>query len=49
MKDTLRPGIEHTFTFELTDRKTVPALYPESIEFQQMPEVFANEGLWSEK
>lgn len=41
MKDTLQPGLEHTFTFEITDRKTVPALYPESEEFQQMPDVFA--------
>jgi fluoroacetyl-CoA thioesterase len=41
MKDTLQPGIEHRFTFDITDRKTVPALFPESEEFQQMPEVFA--------
>jgi fluoroacetyl-CoA thioesterase len=41
MKETLQAGIEHSFTFDVTDRKTVPALYPESEEFQQMPEVFA--------
>ena len=41
MRDTLQPGIVHTFTFEITDRKTVPALYPESEEFQLMPDVFA--------
>ena len=41
LKDTLQPGIEHTFTFDITDRKTVPALYPESEEFQLMPDVFA--------
>ena len=41
MKNTLQPGIEYTFTFDVNDRKTVPALYPESPEFQQMPEVFA--------
>src|SRR5512135_3297062 len=41
MKDTLKPGIESQFTFCITGAKTVPALYPESEEFQQMPEVFA--------
>ena len=41
MKDTLRPGIESRFTFRLSGTKTVPALYPESAEFQKMPEVFA--------
>lgn len=41
MKDTLKPGIEHQLSFRLPDTKTVPALYPESPEFQEMPEVFA--------
>lgn len=41
MKDTLKPGIESRFTFRLPGTKTVPALYPESAEFQEMPEVFA--------
>ena len=41
MKDTLKPGIEHSLTFEINDSKTVPALYPESDEFQAMPNVFA--------
>ncbi len=41
MKDTLKPGIEHQFCFRVPDTKTVPALYPESAEFQEMPEVFA--------
>ena len=41
MKDTLKPGIESEFTFRLPGTKTVPALYPESAEFQKMPEVFA--------
>lgn len=41
MKDTLKPGIEHAFSFTITDEKTVPALYPESAEFQAMPHVFA--------
>jgi len=41
LKDTLKPGIEHQFSFHLPDSKMVPSLYPESPEFQEMPEVFA--------
>jgi len=41
MKDTLQPGIEHEFRFQMSTSKTVSALYPESEEFQVMPEVFA--------
>ncbi len=41
MKQTLQPGIEHQFTYKITEKKTVPALYPESNEFLVMPEVFA--------
>ena len=41
MKDTLQPGIESEFTFHIPGTKTVPALYPESAEFQEMPVVFA--------
>ena len=41
MKDTLQPGIEHEFTFTITEAKTVPALYPESSEMQVMPNVLA--------
>ncbi|MEK6661165.1 MAG: thioesterase family protein [candidate division NC10 bacterium] len=41
MKETLRPGIEHELRFRVPGTKTVPALYPESPEFQVMPEVFA--------
>lgn len=41
MKDTLKPGIESEFTFFVNESKTVPALYPESQEFQAMPRVFA--------
>ncbi|NTW49266.1 MAG: thioesterase family protein [Chlorobiales bacterium] len=41
MKETLKPGIEHEFRFRVPQSKTVPALYPESPEFQEMPEVFA--------
>ena len=41
MKDTLKPGIRSAFTFHVPGTKTVPSLYPESPEFQAMPEVFA--------
>ena len=41
MKGTLQPGIEHTFSFSVNESKSVPALYPESDEFQAMPNVFA--------
>ncbi len=41
MKDTLKPGLAHTFSFRVDESKTVPALYPESDEFQAMPNVFA--------
>ncbi len=41
MKETLKPGIESAFTLRIAEEKTVPALYPESPEFQAMPKVFA--------
>ncbi|MCK4622548.1 MAG: thioesterase family protein [Desulfuromonadales bacterium] len=41
MKETLKSGIEREFCLKITDKKTVPALYPESKEFQAMPNVFA--------
>jgi len=41
MKPTLAPGIEHELQYVVPTAKTVPALYPEAREFQQMPEVFA--------
>ena len=41
MKDTLQPGIEHKFVFNVSESKLVPALYPESDEFLAMPQVFA--------
>lgn len=41
MRDTLKPGIASEFKFHIPESKTVPALYPESAEFQEMPEVFA--------
>ncbi len=41
MKATLKPGLEFQFAFEVTGDKTVPRLYPESPEFQLMPNVLA--------
>lgn len=41
MKAGLEPGLEHELSFTVTDRKTVPALYPESPSFLEMPAVFA--------
>lgn len=41
MKDGLKPGIEHSFSFTVTESKIVSALYPESVEFQAMPNVLA--------
>ena len=41
MKESLKAGIEHELRFRVPDSKTVPALYPESPEFQVMPRVFA--------
>lgn len=41
MKDSLKPGITYGFSFTITKSKLVPALYPESDEFQEMPNVFA--------
>jgi fluoroacetyl-CoA thioesterase len=41
MKPTLVPGIEYEMQYSVPPSKTVPALYPEAAEFQEMPEVFA--------
>lgn len=41
MKQPLIPGREHTFCYRVPDTKIVPALVPESAEFQRMPRVFA--------
>jgi fluoroacetyl-CoA thioesterase len=41
LQDALKPGIEHPFSFRIPANKTVPARYPESPEFQEIPEVFA--------
>ncbi|MTW16219.1 thioesterase [Rhodoplanes serenus] len=41
MKSTLEPGLTHRFSFTVPETKTVPCLYPEAPEFQEMPQVFA--------
>jgi fluoroacetyl-CoA thioesterase len=41
MKDTLKPGLTYQFKYEIPENKTVPFLYPEAAEFQQMPRVLA--------
>lgn len=41
MKHPLELGIEYELRFRIPESKTVPALYPEAPEFQEMPEVLA--------
>jgi fluoroacetyl-CoA thioesterase len=41
MKNSLKPGLAYEFKFKIPENKTVPYLYPESPEFQAMPEVLA--------
>ena len=41
MKNTLEPGLTFEFKFKVPENKTVPHLYPESSEFQAMPNVLA--------
>ncbi|MGE0339589.1 MAG: thioesterase family protein [Xanthobacteraceae bacterium] len=41
MKASLKPGLKHRIVFKVTDKKTVPALYPESNDLAAMPAVFA--------
>jgi len=41
MKNSLQPGLTHTFKFKVPENKTIPHLYPESPEFQVMPNVLA--------
>ena len=41
MKDTLKPGLAFQFSYKVPDNKTVPWLYTEAAEFQEMPDVFA--------
>ena len=41
MASTLQPGMTFEFSFTVPENKTVPHLYPEAPQLQQMPEVFA--------
>ena len=41
MKEFLQPGMMFEFQFKIPENKTVPHLYPESPEFQVMPNVLA--------
>jgi len=41
VKESLKPGLVHELRFVVPPSKTVPALYPESADFQLMPAVFA--------
>ena len=41
MKPTLKPGLKHSFSYTVTQEKSVPHLYREAPELQEMPEVFA--------
>jgi fluoroacetyl-CoA thioesterase len=41
MKDSLKPGLRYEHKFLVTPNKTVPALFAESPEFKDLPEVFA--------
>ena len=42
MRESLKPGLRHQFTYRVPADKTVPRLFPEASEFQQMPQVFAS-------
>ena len=41
MKNSLQTGLTYEFKFKIPESKTVPYLYPESPEFQAMPQVLA--------
>ena len=41
MKNSLKSGLTFEFKFKVPENKTVPHLFPESSEFQAMPEVLA--------
>lgn len=41
MRDTLKVGDVHVLTYKVPREKTVPFLYPESADWQAMPEVLA--------
>jgi len=41
MKNSLNPGLIFNFQYKVPENKTVPHLYPEAPEFQEMPKVLA--------
>ena len=41
MENSLEPGLTYEFKFKVPENKTVPHLFPESPEFQAMPNVLA--------
>jgi fluoroacetyl-CoA thioesterase len=41
MKPSLKAGLKHRFSYSVPEAKTVPHLYAEAPELQEMPEVFA--------
>ena len=41
MRASLQPGLQGTFRYRVPESKTVPFIYPEATDFQQMPKVFA--------
>jgi fluoroacetyl-CoA thioesterase len=41
MKVSMAPGLKHRFVYKVPANKTVPHLYPEADQFQDMPDVFA--------
>lgn len=41
MESTLKQGMTFEFKYEVPPNKTVPHLFPEATEFQDMPDVFA--------
>jgi fluoroacetyl-CoA thioesterase len=41
MKPTLAPGLTFEFVYEVPATKTVPHLFPEAKQFEQMPDVLA--------
>ena len=41
MQGALKEGLTFEFSYKVPENKTVPNLYPESGEFQAMPDVFA--------
>ncbi|MBI2177904.1 MAG: hypothetical protein HYU38_06115, partial [Candidatus Tectomicrobia bacterium] len=40
-EDSLVPGLRYTHAFTVGEAQTVPALYPESLDFTSMPKVLA--------